>query len=119
MFTRPGDLPESSIADALDELWGLRAGSLEYQPVGFGSPSSRATRAGEDGEFASDEDRRAILDLVIEVHRARDGHPRAEDFMVPNLDALHAMIGQTSTDWGVPGHTPGRPANCSELTPAT
>lgn len=37
MYTRPGDLSEDTIARALEELWGIRAASLDYQAVGFGS----------------------------------------------------------------------------------
>lgn len=37
MFTRPADLAEETIRDALAAGWGFRAGSLVYQPVGFGS----------------------------------------------------------------------------------
>jgi spectinomycin phosphotransferase/16S rRNA (guanine(1405)-N(7))-methyltransferase len=174
-------LPESTIADALEELWGFSADSLVYQPVGFGShhwlatstaghqlfatvddlaaklhtagdtadaafgrlvaafatagalradagmsfviaPVPAADRqlvtrlseryslvvhpyvagepAGEDGAFARDDDRRTVVDMLIQVHGARAGDARADDFVVPKLDALRAMIDQTGADWG-------------------
>lgn len=183
MYTRPADLAESVIADAIERLWG-RPVSLEYQAVGFGShhwlavdngggrlfitvddlagklrtaddsteaafgrltaafgtalalctqaglsfviapvpaaggqvtarlcdryslvvhPYVAGTPAGEDGEFTSDEDRRAVMDMLIEIHGARAGNPRADDFLVPNLDALRLMLTE------VGGPSPGTP----------
>jgi spectinomycin phosphotransferase len=179
VFTRPGDLPESAIADALEQLWGFRAASLEYQAVGFGShhwlaadaagrrlfatvddlaakrrtardttdaafgrlaaafatagalraaglsfviapvpaaggevvarlsdryclvvhPYVAGEPAGQDGEFARDEDRRTVVDMLIQIHGTRTGHPRADDFVVPNLDALRAMTSEAGTPW--------------------
>ena len=37
MFTRPADLAEDLLSDALSDGWGLRPASLSYQAVGFGS----------------------------------------------------------------------------------
>jgi len=181
VFTRPEDLPESVIADALDRSWGLRAASLAYQPVGFGSHHWLATGtagdrtfvtvndlvaklrtardtadaafgrlaaalatasalradaglpfvvspvpaaggqvvarlsdryclvvhpyvagepAGEDGDFARDEDRLAVLDMLVKIHGAQAGDPRADDFDVPHLDVLQPIIEGGSTPWG-------------------
>ncbi|HEX5190119.1 MAG TPA: phosphotransferase [Streptosporangiaceae bacterium] len=181
MFTRPEDLPDSMIADALERLWGFRAASLAYQAVGFGShhwmaigtagdrlfvtvndlvaklrtardtadaafgrlaaaiatasalradaglsfvvaplravggqivarlcdryclvvhPYVAGEPAGEDGEFASDEDRLAVLDMLVKIHGARAGDPRVDDFDVPHLDALQTIIEGAGTDWG-------------------
>ncbi|HEX6931531.1 MAG TPA: phosphotransferase [Streptosporangiaceae bacterium] len=181
MLTRPGDLPESAIADALERSWGFRVAALTYQPLGFGSHHWLATgsagrllfatvadltaklhtardttdaafvrlaaafatagalradaglsfviapvpaagghavarlsdryclvvhpylageAAGQDGEFARDQDRRTVLDMLIQIHGARVGHPRADDFVVPNLDALQAMIDEPRAEWG-------------------
>ena len=174
-------MPESAVADAVEQSWGFRAASLQYQAVGFGShhwlaadaasrrlfvtvddlaaklrtardttdaafgrlaaafATARALRAdaglsfviapvlaeggevvarlsdryslvvhpyvrgepvGQDGEFARGEDRRAVVDLLIQIHGARAGHPRADDFVVPNLDALQAMIDRAGAEWG-------------------
>ena len=180
MFTRPDDLPESVIADALQDQWGFRAASLDYQAVGFGShhwlatdtagrqlfatiddlaaklrtagdtagaafgrlgaafatavelrvqaglafviapvpaadgqvvarlsdryslvvhPYVAGNAAGEDGEFANGDDRRVVVDMLIQIHRARAGNRRADDFVVPKLDALVNMMGQRETPW--------------------
>jgi len=180
VFTRPADLPESVIADALQELWGFRTSTLAYQAVGFGSHhwlatdpadhrlfatvddltaklhsahdtpdaafsrlvsafgTARALRtdaglsfviapvpaasghlvsrlsdryslvvhpylegepAGEDGEFARDDDRRSVTDMLVQIHAAHVGHPRADDFTVPKLEALQAMLDQTDALW--------------------
>ena len=56
--------------------------------------------AGQDGEFARDEDRRAVVDMLIQIHGARVGHPRADDFVVPDLDALQAMTGEAGMERG-------------------
>jgi len=56
--------------------------------------------AGQDGEFARDEDRRTVVDMLIQIHGARAGHPRADDFVVPSLDALQAMTGEAGTQCG-------------------
>ena len=37
MFTRPPDLPDSAVADALAVGWGLVVDEIDYAPVGFGS----------------------------------------------------------------------------------
>jgi len=37
VFTRPPELPDSALLDALLEGWGLSVASLEYRAVGFGS----------------------------------------------------------------------------------
>lgn len=57
------------------------------------------THAGEDGEFANDGDRRAVVDMLIQVHRSRAGKPCVEDFVVPRLDTLQAMIDDTGGEW--------------------
>jgi spectinomycin phosphotransferase/16S rRNA (guanine(1405)-N(7))-methyltransferase len=180
VFTRPGDLQESAIAQTLERMWGFGVASLEYQPVGFGSHHWLATSAagerlfatvddlvaklrsvtdttdaafgrlaaalatalalrdraglsfviapvpaaggqvvarlsdrysltvhpyingppaGQDGDFASDQDRRAVVDMLIQLHAAKAGDPPADDFAVPNLDALQAMIESSATPW--------------------
>lgn len=51
--------------------------------------------AGEDGEFTSDDDRRAVVDMLVKVHTAQVGHPRPDDFVVPKLDAARTMMAAT------------------------
>ncbi len=55
--------------------------------------------AGADGEYASDDDRRTILDILTRLHRAQAGQPRADNFVVPNLDALEIMMRETNERW--------------------
>jgi spectinomycin phosphotransferase/16S rRNA (guanine(1405)-N(7))-methyltransferase len=58
-----------------------------------------STEAGEDGEFAKDGDRQAVVDMLIQIHRAHVGEPNVDDFVVPHLDTLQAMIRQTGGAW--------------------
>jgi spectinomycin phosphotransferase/16S rRNA (guanine(1405)-N(7))-methyltransferase len=55
--------------------------------------------AGQDGEFARAEDRHAVLDMLVQIHAARVGHPRADDFAVPKLDTLQVIIDQADSAW--------------------
>ncbi len=56
MFTAPPDLPADLIADALADGWALRATSLEYRPVGFGSHHWLATDARGNQLFVTVDD---------------------------------------------------------------
>jgi Phosphotransferase enzyme family len=62
-------------------------------------PYVTGTAAGDDGEFTNDGDRKAVVDLLILMHRAHVGKPHADDLVVPHLDALQAMIRHTSDVW--------------------
>ncbi len=180
VLTRPDDLPEVVLTDALRDRWRFTAMSMEYQAVGFGShhwlatdargarlfatvddlaaklrtakdttdaafdrldcafvtaltlrakaglafviapipgaggqvlarlsdryslvvhPYITGTRAGENGEFANGNDRRAVLDMLVQLHRAHAGKPLADDFVVPHLDALRSMLRETGATW--------------------
>ncbi len=180
MFTEPADLPATTVASALQDLWGFTAAALVYQPVGFGShhwldtdragrrlfataddladkrrtasdttddafgrlghafgtalalrreaglsfvvapvltaagrvlarlseqyslvvhPYVTGTVAGEDGQFIDDGDRRTVVDMLIQIHRANIGHPCVDDFVVPDLDTLQALIRHPSGAW--------------------
>jgi hypothetical protein len=57
------------------------------------------TAAGEDGEFTNNGDRQAVVDMLIQIHRAHVGQPHVDDFVVPHLDTLRAMIRHTSDAW--------------------
>lgn len=180
MFSRPDDLPDATLIDALRDRWRFTAISLDYQAVGFGSHHWMATDAsgarvfatvddltdklhtvqdtaeaafgrlgrafatalslradaglafviapvpasdgqvlarlsgryslvvhpyvighpaGEYGAFASAGDREAVIDLLVQLHRARSGQPVVEDFVVPHLDALRPMIRTPREAW--------------------
>jgi hypothetical protein len=62
-------------------------------------PYIAGSTAGEDGEFARASDRRAVLDLLVRLHRARAGAPRADDFVVPHLDVLPQMMREPREAW--------------------
>jgi spectinomycin phosphotransferase/16S rRNA (guanine(1405)-N(7))-methyltransferase len=62
-------------------------------------PYLTGTPAGAGGEFARAGDRRAALDLLVQLHRAKAGRPRAEDFVVPRLDALGPMMAEPREAW--------------------
>ena len=57
------------------------------------------TEAGEDGEFTNAGDRQAVVDMLIQLHGAQAGQPNVDDFVVPHLDTLQAMIRHTSGAW--------------------
>jgi hypothetical protein len=57
------------------------------------------TVAGEGGEFTNGGDRQTVVDMLIEVHRARVGTPPVDDFVVPNLDTLETMIRDPGATW--------------------
>jgi hypothetical protein len=56
LFTRPDDLAETSLRDALREGWGFAATSLRYQAVGFGSHHWLAADANGDRLFVTVDD---------------------------------------------------------------
>lgn len=62
-------------------------------------PYVTGTEAGQDGEFTNPADRQAVVDLLTQVHRAQVSPPRADDFVVPHLDALQALIQQDHGAW--------------------
>jgi spectinomycin phosphotransferase/16S rRNA (guanine(1405)-N(7))-methyltransferase len=180
MLTRPADLPETVLSDALSDGWGFRAASLSYQAVGFGShhwlavdPGGRKLfvtvddlsekrcdetdtigavfdrlsqafesalslrrdagldfvlaplpgsggrvlrrlagryslvvhpyladcQSGQDGEFESSADRRAVLALLIRLHNAKAARPPADRFRVPGRAALVAAMDSTGEPW--------------------
>ncbi|MDR2984010.1 MAG: phosphotransferase [Nocardiopsaceae bacterium] len=68
--------------------------SLVVHPYVAGEP------AGQDGQFAKDEDRRTVVDMLIQIHGAHVIGARADDFVVPKLDSLQALIDQTGAEWG-------------------
>jgi hypothetical protein len=59
MLTRPEDLPDLRVVEALRRGWGLRASEIAYAPVGFGSYHWRVTAGGGEWFVTAD-------DLVVE-----------------------------------------------------
>jgi spectinomycin phosphotransferase/16S rRNA (guanine(1405)-N(7))-methyltransferase len=62
-------------------------------------PYVSGAEAGEDGEFTNAGDRLAVVDMLIQIHGAQAGKPRVDDFVVPHLDTLQAMVRHTSDAW--------------------
>ena len=58
--------------------------------------------AGDEGEFASDRERRAVLDLVVEVHRATGAarpHADVDARAVPHLEEIDAALDALGSTW--------------------
>ncbi len=68
MFTRPDDLADDTVAAAVAEGWGLRAGAIDYLPVGFGSHHWRVEADGRRW-FVTADDLRAKKWHRAEPHR--------------------------------------------------
>ena len=62
-------------------------------------PYVMGTAAGQDGEFTKAGDRQAVVDMLIQIHGAQAGKPHVDDFVVPHLDTLQAMIRHTGDAW--------------------
>jgi hypothetical protein len=91
MCSRGISRPSRHLKQVLARLSGRY--SLAVHPCITGTP------VGEDGEFARAGDRRAVLDLLVQLHCAEAVRPRAEDFVVPHLDALGPMMGEPREAW--------------------
>jgi aminoglycoside phosphotransferase (APT) family kinase protein len=55
--------------------------------------------AGDNGEFASDADRLAVIGLLTQIHGARAAAPLADNFLLPNVDELKSALHQTTESW--------------------
>jgi spectinomycin phosphotransferase len=81
MFTRPDELPDAVVVDALGKGWELDLASLEYLAVGFGSHHWAATDTSNARWFVTvhdlDEKRRPVDDDVFERLRAALATARA------------------------------------------
>lgn len=62
-------------------------------------PYVTGTQAGLDGEFTSVSDRRTVLDMLSQLHRAHATMPLADDFVVPHMDALRPMLSEPGRAW--------------------
>jgi hypothetical protein len=108
VFTRPDDLPDEVLIEALLKGWGLDVASLEYRAVGFGSHhwSARAT----DGRrwfltvddldakqrFSNDSREVAFARLRAALSTARSVNDAGADFVAAPLlgresDVLHRV----------------------------
>lgn len=74
VYSEPGDLDRSALADALRTHWGVEAVRLDHMPVGFGSHHWKAVEGGSSEWFVSCDD----LD-------ARNGE-QAADHVCADLD---------------------------------
>jgi spectinomycin phosphotransferase/16S rRNA (guanine(1405)-N(7))-methyltransferase len=97
----PTPTADGRVVDRLDHRF-----TLAVHPFLVGRP------AGEGGEFTSHQDRMAVLDLVIEVHRATEAaapHADVDDLVVPHLEeialSLDALSPWDSGPYGPPAGT--------------
>ena len=76
VFTRPADLAEEALAEALTRSWRFVPTALEYQPVGFGSHHWLATDAGGARLFLTVDDLAARLRTADDTADAALGRLR-------------------------------------------
>ncbi len=62
-------------------------------------PFVTGTAAGEGGDFTNGGDRKAVVDMLAQIHRAHVGRPHVDDFVVPHIDTLQAMIHHAAGAW--------------------
>lgn len=55
--------------------------------------------SGQDGDFETSADRRAVLAMLVRLHRAKATRPPADDFEIPGRAALLAAMGSTGERW--------------------
>ena len=77
MFSRPEDLTDEQVRDALASAWGLHVASLEHAPVGFGSHHWWVTTADGCRWFATADDLRLRRRPEDETGQAALGRLRA------------------------------------------
>jgi spectinomycin phosphotransferase/16S rRNA (guanine(1405)-N(7))-methyltransferase len=62
-------------------------------------PYITGTQAALNDEFINDSDRRAVLDMLSQLHYAHAAKPLADDFVVPHMDALRSMLSEPCQTW--------------------
>ena len=62
-------------------------------------PHLRGPVAGSEGEYETDADRRAVLELLMRLHAADPSCARADDLVVPGLAELDGAIAMTGQSW--------------------
>lgn len=77
MHTPPADLPEPVLRAALEDGWSLRAATLGYRPVGFGSHHWELTAVTGERHFVSVDDLRTRRWATAEPAAAAFGRLRA------------------------------------------
>jgi hypothetical protein len=79
VFTPPADLPEAELRTALQDRWSLRAATLVYRPVGFGSHHWELTDTTGTRRFVTVDD--------LRTRRATAAEP-----LPAGYDRLHAAL---------------------------
>jgi hypothetical protein len=57
------------------------------------------THAGEDGQYRRVSDRRAVLDLLVRLHRVRADEALADDFVLPHREKLQRALDDSGRTW--------------------
>lgn len=57
------------------------------------------SQSGQDGEFETSADRRAVLAMLIRLHSAKASRPPADNFGIPGRGALLAAMHSTGEPW--------------------
>jgi hypothetical protein len=55
--------------------------------------------AGEDGQYRRANDRRAVLDLLVRLHRVRADEAIADDFVLPHREKLQEALDDSGRTW--------------------
>ena len=121
MLSPPAALPEADLADALARCWGLRAASLDYRAVGFGSHHWAVVAADGSRWFVTVDE--LVLDdawgrLTASLSAARALRAAGRDFVVAPVStvdgaavarlgrgfavAVYPHVEGRSFDWGSP-----------------
>lgn len=82
MFTPPADLPEGELRAALQDRWSLRAATLVYRPVGFGSHHWELTDTTGTRRFVTVDDLRTRRATAAAPLPAGYDRLHAEDLVV-------------------------------------
>ena len=70
-------------------------------------PYITGAQVGVNGEFVNSGDRSAVLRMLVQLHHAHAATPRADDFVVPHLDALRPMLSDPRGTWLVGPYAQG------------
>jgi len=62
-------------------------------------PYVPGSQVGEGGEFQTETERLAMLELLVEVHGARSSVVRADDFVVPHRHELELLLDDLAQPW--------------------
>jgi spectinomycin phosphotransferase len=102
MLTAPADLPEPVLRAALESGWSLRAATLSYRPVGFGSHHWEATDAAGGRWFVTADDRRTSPGLAAALSAAIALSAAGGEFVVAPVPAAGgAPVFRLGDRWAV------------------